>query len=502
MGSCRIAVEAGAERLRNYVGGKWVESRSSVWEEVRNPATDEVLALVPFSTKEEVDECVASAKRAFPEWRATPAVERCRYLFRLKHLLEEKQAELARVITLEHGKEYRAAYGEMRRLIEMVEVACGIPTLMMGDYSEQIAPRIEEYSIRVPLGVFAMIPPFNFPGMVPFWFMPWAVALGDTYIIKPNRQCPITQQRLFELIEEVGFPPGVVNLVNGGREVNSCLIEHPDVKGVSFVGSTEGAKAIYRMCAEHGKRCQAQGGANNFLVVMPDADLDTIIPNIMESCFGNSGQRCLSGGVVVGVGPVYERLKEKFLEAASNLKVGCGLDEDTDLAPVVSREALHKLHEAIDRGIREGAKLLLDGRGVKVPGYPNGYFLGPTVFEAEPGMHVFDEEIFGPVRCLKRVETLDEAIELINSSRYGNAATIYTQSGAWAREFRFRVECGNVGVNVGVVAPMAFYPFAGMKDSFFGDLHGQGKDVLDFFADRKVVIERWFPEREVRERWF
>ncbi|MBC7338526.1 MAG: CoA-acylating methylmalonate-semialdehyde dehydrogenase [Firmicutes bacterium] len=490
------------ERLRNYVGGKWVESESTAWEEIRNPATDEVLSLVPMSTKAEVDACVSAAAEAFPAWRNTPAVVRCRHLFQLKQLLEEKQAELARVITLEHGKEYRAALGEMRRLIEMVEVASGIPTLMMGDYSEQIAPRIDEYSIRVPLGVFAMIPPFNFPGMVPFWFMPWAVALGNTYIIKPNEQCPMTQQRLFELIDQVGFPPGVVNLINGGRDVATWLIQHPDIRGVSFVGSTQTARTVYRMCAEYGKRCQAQGGANNFLVVMPDVDLDAIMPNIMESCFGNSGQRCLAGGVVLGVGAVYEPLKEKFLEACRKLKVGCGLDEDTDLAPVVSRPALEKLHGAIERGIREGARLLLDGRGVKVAGYPNGYFLGPTVFEAEPGMHVFDEEVFGPVRCLKRVETLDEAISLINASRYGNAATIYTQNGAHAREFRYRVECGNVGINVGIAAPMAFYPFAGRKDSFFGDLHGQGKDVVDFFTDRKVVIERWLPEREVRERWF
>ncbi|MBC7339619.1 MAG: CoA-acylating methylmalonate-semialdehyde dehydrogenase [Firmicutes bacterium] len=490
------------ERLPNYVGGRWVESASTVWEEVRNPATDEVLSLVPMSTPEEVDACVTAAREAFFAWRDVPAVERCRYLFRLKHLLEERRADLARMITLEHGKEYRAAMGEMRRLIEMVEVACGIPTLMMGDYSEQIAPRIEEYSVRVPLGVFAMIPPFNFPGMVPFWFMPWAVALGNTYIIKPNEQCPMTQQRLFELIHEVGFPPGVVNLINGGAEVARRLIAHPDVKGISFVGSTETARAVYRMCGEYGKRCQAQAGANNFLVVMPDADLDAAMSNIMESCFGNSGQRCLSGGVVLGVGPVYERLRDGFVQAAARLKVGCGFDDEVDLGPVVSRQALARLHAAIERGIAEGARLLLDGRRVKVEGYPNGYFLGPTVFEAEPGMSIFDQEVFGPVRCLKKVETLDEAIALVNSSRYGNAATIYTQNGAWAREFRYRVECGNVGVNVGIVAPMAFYPFGGMKDSFFGDLHGQGKDVVNFFSDRKVVIERWFPEKEVRERWF
>ncbi len=490
------------ERLRNYVGGRWVESASTEWEEVRNPATDEVLSLVPLSTLEEVDVCVAAAREAFSAWRDVPAVERCRYLFRLRHLLEERQADLARMITLEHGKEYRAAMGEMRRLIEMVEVACGIPTLMMGDYSEQIAPRIEEYSVRVPLGVFAMIPPFNFPGMVPFWFMPWAVALGNTYIIKPNEQCPMTQQRLYGLIHEVGFPPGVVNLINGGAEVAGRLIAHPDVKGISFVGSTATARAIYRMCGEHGKRCQAQAGANNFLVVMPDADLDAAMPNIMESCFGNSGQRCLSGGVVLGVGPVYERLRDSFVAAAACLKVGCGFDEEVDLGPVVSRKALARLHQAIERGVAEGARLLLDGRGVKVEGYPKGYFLGPTVFEAEPGMSIFDQEVFGPVRCLKKVESLDDAIRLINSSRYGNAATIYTQNGAWAREFRYRVECGNVGVNVGIVAPMAFYPFGGMKDSFFGDLHGQGKDVVNFFSDRKVVIERWFPEKEVRERWF
>jgi len=488
------------EILKNYINGKWVESKSTELLDVDNPATGEVIAKVPMSTKEEVNEAVRAAKEAFPEWRQVPAIERARYLFKLRDLILEHKEKLAKTITREHGKEYRAAVGEMQRLIEMIETACGIPTLMMGDYSEDIARGIDEYTIRVPLGVFAVIPPFNFPALVPFWFLPWAVACGNTYIVKPNEQCPISQQRIFELIDEAGFPPGVINLVNGGPQQAQWLIEHPDVVGISFVGSTRVAKIIYELCGKYGKRVQAQAGANNFLVIMPDADVDAFMSNILESCFGNTGQRCLTGSVILGVGDIYEEFKEKFLDAASKLKVGNGLDPDVDMGPVVSKAALERLHREIEIGIKEGAKLLLDGRGIKVEGYPNGYFLGPTVFEAEPGMYIFDEEIFGPVVCLKRVESLEEAIKLINSSKYGNASSIYTMNGKWAHRFRYAVQCGNIGINVGVPAPIAFYPFGGMKESFFGVLHGQGKDVVDFFTDRKVVIERWVPVK--RESWF
>ena len=480
-------------QIKNYINGEWVEPGGTEVIDVENPATGEVLAQFHTSTREDVKEAVKKAKDAFEEWRKVPAVERCRFLFRFYNLLKENWKELAKTITMEHGKEYPAAYGEMRRTIEMVEAACGVPSLMKGEFSENVAEEIDEYLIRVPIGVFAMIPPFNFPAMVPLWFMPWAVACGNTYIIKPAPQVPLTQTRIFELIDKAGFPKGVVNLIGNGEGVTDELLENKDIAGISSVTSTKVAKEIYRRAAENGKRAQCQAGANNFLIVMPDANLDKAIPNMMGSCFGNSGQRCLAGSIVLGVGNIYEELKERFLKSASSLKVGYGLEKGIDMGPVISRESLTHLHNEIEKGISEGARLILDGRGVKVGGYPKGYFLGPTIFEdAESGMDIFDEEVFGPVVCLKKVKNLDEAINLANSSRFGNAVTIYTESGKGAREFQSRIECGNVGINVGVVAPMAFYPFAGMKDSFFGDLHGQAQDAIDFFTHKKVVVSRWW----------
>jgi len=480
-------------QIKNYINGEWVEPGGTEVIDVENPATGEVLAQFHTSTREDVKEAVKKAKDAFLEWRNVPAVERCRFLFKFYGLLKENWDELAKTITMEHGKEYPAAYGEMRRTIEMVEAACATPSLIKGEFSENVAEEIDEYLIRVPIGVFAMLPPFNFPAMVPLWFMPWAVACGNTYIIKPAPQVPLTQSKIFELIDKAGFPNGVVNLIGNGEGVTDELLENKDIAGISSVTSTLVAKEIYQKAAKNGKRAQCHAGANNFLIVMPDANLDKAIPNMMGSCFGNTGQRCLAGSIVLGVGNIYEELKERFLEAASSLKVGYGLEKGIDMGPVISREALNKLCNDIQKGVSGGAKLILDGRGIKVEGYPKGYFLGPSIFEdAEPGMHIFDEEIFGPVVCLKKVKNLDEAINLANSSRFGNAVTIYTESGRWAREFQSRIECGNVGINVGVVAPMAFYPFAGMKDSFFGDLHGQGQDAVDFFTHKKVVVSRWW----------
>ena len=480
-------------QIKNYINGEWVEPGGTEVIDVENPATGEVLAQFHTSTREDVKEAVKKAKDAFEEWRNVPAMERCRPLFKFYELLKESWEELARTITMEHGKEYPAAYGEMRRTIEMVEAACATPSLIKGEFSENVAEEIDEYLIRVPIGVFAMIPPFNFPAMVPLWFMPWAVACGNTYIIKPAPQVPLTQSKIFELIDKAGFPKGVVNLVGNGAGVTDELLENKDIAGISSVTSTKVAKEIYRRAAENGKRAQCHAGANNFLIVMPDANLDKVIPNMMGSCFGNTGQRCLAGSIVLGVGNIYKELKERFLEAASSLRVGYGLKKGIDMGPVISKKALSKLHNDIQKGIDEGARLILDGRGVKVEEYPKGYFLGPTIFEdAELGMHIFDEEIFGPVVCLKKVKNLDEAINMANSSRFGNAVTIYTENGRSAREFQSRIECGNVGINVGVVAPMAFYPFAGMKDSFFGDLHGQAQDAIDFFTHKKVVVSRWW----------
>lgn len=479
--------------VKNYINGEWVASKSTEILDVVNPATTEVLARVPLSTADEVSAAIKAAKDAFPEWRETPPVNRARYLFALKDLMEERFEELSKVIVEEEGKCIDEGRGEVRRAIENVEVAAGIPSLMMGYNLEDIAVGIDEDCVRQPLGVFCAVPPFNFPFMVSLWFLPYAVACGNTYIVKPSEQVPLSQRALFQLIDEVGFPEGVVNLVNGAKGVVDVLLESPNVKGVSFVGSTRVAKYIYQKAAENGKRAQCQAGAKNFLVVMPDANLDRTVPSLMTSFFGCAGERCLSGAVLVAVGDAYEPLKEKFVDGAGRLKVGYGLDEGVQMGPVVSKRHMERVLGYINKGLEEGAKLLLDGRDVEVEGYPNGYFIGPTIFdEVTPEMTIASEEIFGPVASIVSVKDLDEAIDIIHGNPHGNASSIYTSSGKWAREFKYRVRCGNIGINIGIVAPMAFFPFGGTKDSFFGDLHGQGRDAVDFFTEKKIVISRWF----------
>ena len=460
---------------------------------MRNPATGELVARVPLSTEDEVNQAVAAAKAAFQEWRETPPMVRARYMFRLKALMEERFEDLARTIVQEHGKILDEARGEVRRAIENVEAAAGIPSLMMGYNAEDIAVGIDEECIRQPIGVFAAIAPFNFPAMVPFWFLPYAVATGNTYIVKPSEVCPVSQNRLFELLDEADFPPGVVNLVNGAKGVVDVLLAHPDVAGVSFVGSTPVAKYIYATAAAHGKRAQCQAGAKNCLVVMPDAVLDRTVPNILSSAFGTAGQRCLAGALVLAVGEVYEPLKAQLVEGASRIKLGYGLEEGVQMGPVVSRKAKERILGYIEKGLEEGAELILDGRNVRVEGYPNGHFVGPTIFDrVRPEMTIAREEIFGPVLGIIPVADFDEALAIIEGLPYGNASSIFTTSGKWAREFKYRVRTGNVGVNIGIAAPVATFPFGGMKDSFFGDLHGQGRDAIRFFTDCKIVITRWF----------
>ncbi len=478
---------------KNYINGQWVDSKSTQILDVVNPATTEILARVPLSTPDEVITAIEAAKDAFWEWRETPPLTRARYMFRLKNLMEEHFEELSRVIVQEEGKCIDEGRGEVRRAIEQVEVAAGIPSLMMGYNLEDIAVGIDEYCVRQPLGVFCAIAPFNFPLLVPLWFLPYAVACGNTYIVKPSEQVPLSQNRLFELIDEAGFPRGVINLVNGAKEVVDTLLESPDVKGVSFVGSTRVGKYVYQKATENGKRAQCQTGAKNFLVVMPDANLERAVASLLSSFFGCAGERCLSGAVLLAVGDIYEPLKEKFVHAASKLKVGYGLDETVQMGPVISKRHMERVLGYIEKGLQEGAKLILDGRDMRVEDYPNGYFIGPTVFDqVGPQMTIANEEIFGPVACIVKVSDLDEAIDIIHANPYGNAASIYTSSGQWAREFKYRVQCGNIGINIGIVAPMAFFPFSGSKDSFFGDLHGQGRDAIDFFTENKVVISRWF----------
>lgn len=479
--------------LKNYIDGYWLESQSTRLLDVHNPATGEVIAQVPMSTTDEVNEAVAAAKAAFEEWRETPPYTRARYMFRLRNLMEERFEDLAQIIVKEHGKIIDEARGEVRRAIENVEVAAGVPSLMMGYNLEDVAQGIDEECIFQPAGVFCCVAPFNFPLMVPLWFMPYAVACGNTYITKPSEQCPLSQQLFHELLDEVDFPPGVVSLVNGDKESVDALLEHEDITGVSFVGSTPVGKYIYSKGTQHGKRVQAQAGAKNCLVVMPDAELDKTVMNILTSAFGTAGQRCLANSLLVAVGDVYEPLIEKLVLAAENLNIGDGTDESVQMGPVATLKAFEKIQKYIDIGVEEGAKLLLDGRQKKVAEYPDGYFIGPTIFsEVNPDMVIAQDEIFGPVLGIIRVETFDEAIDVIHSSPYGNAASLFTTSGKWAREFKYRVKAGNIGINIGIAAPIASFPFSGMKNSFFGDLHGQGRDAIMFFTERKVAITRWF----------
>lgn len=478
--------------LKNYIGGEWVASSSSEILDVHNPATDTILARVPLSTAEEVNQAVTAAHEAFQEWRETPPLVRARYMFRLKALMEEHFEDLARTITTEHGKILDEARGEVRRAIENVEVAAGVPSLMMGYNAEDIAAGIDEDCVLQPMGVFCCVAPFNFPGMVPFWFLPYAVACGDTFIVKPSEVCPITQNRLFKVLDEAGIPPGVVNLINGAKGVVDGLLTHPDVVGVSFVGSTPVGKYIYATAAAHGKRAQCQAGAKNALVVMPDAALDGTVAAILTSAFGTAGQRCLAGTLVLAVGEAYEPLKARLVEAASRIKVGDGLDELVQMGPVVSRKSLDRILDYIEKGAQEGAQLLLDGRKVQVANYPNGYFVGPTIFDkVRPDMIIAREEIFGPVLGIIPVADFETALSIMDDIPYGNAASLFTSSGKWVREFKYRARCGNIGINIGIAAPIASFPFAGMKQSFFGDLHGQGRDAIQFFTDRKVVISRW-----------
>ena len=480
--------------IRNYIGGAWVTAEASEHLPVLNPATGEQLGQVPSSTPGEVGRAVAAAAAAFPAWRATPPLERAQFMFRLKELMEQQFEDIARTITLEHGKVLEDSRGSVRRAIENVEVAAGIPSLMMGYGLEDGASRgIDEEVVRQPLGVFAAICPFNFPAMVPFWFWPYAVACGNTFVVKPSEQVPLTMQRIFELIQAADFPSGVINLVHGHRPAVDALLDHPDIRGISFVGSSPVAAHVYQRAASHGKRVQAQGGAKNVLVTLPDANLDMAIPNIIGSAFGSSGQRCLAGSLLVTVGGGQAVVRDRVRDAAARLVVGNGLDPDVEMGPVISAPARERIVAAISAAEADGASLVLDGRQVRVPQHPQGFYVGATLFDnVAPEMRLAQEEIFGPVLGMIAVDTLDEAISLINQSRYGNAASIFTESGKAARQFRYEVQCGNIGVNVGVAAPMAYFPFSGMKGSFYGTQHGQGRDAIDFFTERKVVITRWF----------
>ncbi|MCI0876278.1 MAG: CoA-acylating methylmalonate-semialdehyde dehydrogenase [Chloroflexi bacterium] len=479
------------EEIRNFIDGVWQTSSAEEHLDVTDPATGETLGRVPLSTPGEVDQAAQAAAKAFSEWRRTPAVERVQYLFKLKALLDENLEQLSRTITLENGKTLGESRGEMRRAIENVEVACGIPILIQGYNSEDIARGIDEIMIRQPVGVAAAICPFNFPGMIPFWFMPYALACGNTYIVKPSEKVPLTMVRIFELLEQVGFPKGVVNMVNGSKDAVDAILEHPTIRAISFVGSTPVAKHVYAQAAANGKRAQVQGGAKNPIIVLSDADMDMSTRIVADSAFGNAGQRCLAASLAITVGEASE-FTEAIAEAAATRVVGSGLDEAVEMGPVITPESKARIQSLIQEGESEGAKLLVDGRDATVDGHENGNFLRPTVLDGVPkDGEIFKTEIFGPVLGLMHVDTIEEAIELVNTGSYGNMASLFTSSGAAARKFRYEAEVGNIGINIGVAAPMAFFPFSGWGDSFFGTLHGQGRDAVDFFTQEKVIVERW-----------
>jgi malonate-semialdehyde dehydrogenase (acetylating)/methylmalonate-semialdehyde dehydrogenase len=477
-------------RLEDYVGGKWVASLSKSAQDVRNPATGEVIGSVPLGTAADVDRAASAAHQVFSAWRETPAVQRARYLFELKYLLEKNAEELARTVTRENGKTLDEARGSVRRGIECVEVAAGAPSMLMGQVLEDVAKGIDCESVRQPIGVFACIAPFNFPAMVPLWFYPFAVACGNTFIVKPSEQVPFSQKFIFELIHDAGFPAGVLNLVNGGKDCVNALCTHPKIKGISFVGSSPVAEHVYKTAAAHGKRVQALGGAKNFMIVMPDAARESTLKAITDSAFGCAGERCLAGSVVLAVGESHEWLREGLKKRAESLKIGDGAKEGVTMGPLISEAHKSRVVGYIEKGVKEGAEIVTDGRARKTEG--KGYFLGATLFDnVKPEMTIAREEIFGPVLCMMQVGSLDNALAITREQPLANASSIFTTSGKSARTFKYNVEASMAGVNIGVAAPMSFFGFGGAKGSFFGDLKAHGREAFDFYTDKKVVISRW-----------
>ena len=480
-----------ANVLPNFVGGQWIRADAREHLDVYNPATGVVIARTPLSGRTDVDRAVRAAAAAYPEWSETPPAVRARTMFAFKQQLEEHFEELARLVTTEHGKTLDESRGSVRRAIECVEVACGAPSLLMGYGLENIAPAIDCTVMRQPIGVCAAIAPFNFPAMVPLWFLPFAVVCGNTFVLKPSEQVPLSGQRMFELLEKCGLPPGVVNLVNGGKEVAEALCDHPDVRAVSFVGSTPVARLVYQRATHTGKRVQALGGAKNYIVVMPDADLDRAMPIISESFYGCAGERCLAGSVLLPVGPSHKEVRDRLVASAETLKVGNGLEAGVEMGPVITAKHRERVLGYVERGVAEGAKLVADGRTRTLPS--EGFFVGPSVFdEVSPSMSIGSEEIFGPVATVCPVKDLDEAFRVMYAHPNANATSIFTSSGKAAREFSHRATASMVGVNIGVAAPMAYFPFGGARDSFFGDLKVHGRDAFEFYTDKKVTISRWW----------
>ncbi len=480
------------EKIKNYINGTWVLSQGPEYVSLTNPATLAPIGQAPLGTPGDVNAAVAAAKAAFPAWRDTPAHVRARYMFELRNLMERHFEELCVLCTLEHGKTFEESKGDVRRGIDNVETAAGMPSLMMGDALEQVSPGIDCTSVRQPIGVFAAIAPYNFPSMVPFWFLPYAITAGNTIVVKPSEQVPLSQLRLFELLHEIGLPKGVVNTVNGGRDVVNAILEHRDIAGVSFVGSSTVAQHVYARCGATGKRVQALGGAKNFTVVTDDCDWDRSVANIIDSAFGCAGQRCLATSLAVGVGPqAYAKLKEKLLTEAKRVKIGDGTEAGVTMGPVISAKHKERIVGYIEKGVKEGAELLLDGRQPKI-GLP-GHFLGPTIFAGvKPQMVIAQEEIFGPVLCVMEAKDLGHAIAMAKDHPLANAASIYTASGSSARKFTREIDAAMVGVNIGVAAPMAYFTFGGAKGSFYGDLKAHGRESVLFYTQNKTSIQRWW----------
>ncbi len=479
-------------KVLDFINGQWTDANSADVLNVINPAEGAPIAEVVMTPKEVVANAVDAGQNAFREWRLMPVTSRIQYLFKFKMLLEEHLDDIAKIITNECGKTYKESVGEMRRGIENVEVACGMPSLIQGYNNEDIASGIDEHMFRQPLGVVTAITPFNFPGMIPLWFLPYAVATGNSFILKPSEKVPMTTAKLFELIEMAGFPEGVIQLVNGGKDTVNALLDHPDVKAVSFVGSTPVAKYIYSRATANGKRAQCQGGAKNPVIIMPDADMDMATRIMADSAFGCAGQRCLAASVAITVGGAKNIFTEQIADAAASRNVGYGLDDDVQMGPVITGESKTRIEGIIADGEKQGINVLVDGRGKSVSGYDNGYWLYPTILDGVPAeSDIASTEIFGPVLSLQHAETVEDAIALVNNRAYGNMACIFTSSGAVARKFRYEADAGNVGINIGVAAPMAFFPFSGWNDSFFGDLHAQGRHGVEFYTQTKIVVERW-----------
>ena len=481
------------EVLSNYINSSWTKSKETNTSDVINPATQEVLGKVPYGkgTVADVAAAVDAAAEAYKQWSQVPVMKRVQPLYKLKQLLEDNAEDIARTITMECGKTIGESRGEIQRAIENVETACGTPMLIQSEFSENIATGVDEFMIRQPLGVCACISPFNFPGMIPFWFLPYAIACGNTFVLKPSEKVPLTMMKVFQLLDKIDLPKGVINLVHGGKETVDAILDHPQVRAISFVGSSKIAKYVYSRGAANGKRVQAQGGAKNPVVILPDADLEVSVQIVTDSVFGCAGQRCLAASNIITVADK-GNIKDALYESAKRRTTGFGLDEKMEMGPVISTESRSRVEQLIEQGVSEGGKLLLDGRNAKIEGYEKGNFIRPTILEGLPlNGEIIKTEIFGPVMSLIEMETVDDAINFINNGHYGNMACLFTSSGANARKFRNQANAGNIGINIGVAAPMAQFPFSGWKESFFGDLHGQGRHAIEFFTQTKVVVERW-----------